>query len=78
MAKECSTNMGDQVPQALTIVEMARQAGCEKHQVQHFITTRHIPESSRAGRIGIFNLDTLAKVKRHIQELSDRKAAMAG
>jgi len=46
--------MTDRTQQLLTIGAIADQAGLKIHQVTHFINSRRIKPSARAGRLRVF------------------------
>lgn len=60
-------------PQALTIGEMARRAGCHTHQVRHFVESRRIREISRAGKLRIFSDDTFTELVVYMASRKEKK-----
>ncbi len=70
---------GGPIPQALTVGELAKRAGCHLHQVRHFIDSRKIREISRVGSYRIFSDKVLVNLKKHLENVKPGpRSAIAG
>ncbi len=76
MAKHGGRNTDTEVPNALTVSELVRRAGCQFHQVRYFIDSRGIVPIMRVGGYRIFSDDTLEQLKDHLADLKKRKRAV--
>ena len=55
--------MTEKTQQLLTIGAIAEQAGLKIHQVTHFINSRRIEPSARAGRLRVFDQAVVDRIR---------------
>lgn len=63
-----------ETPQALTVGVLARECGCEAHQIEYLIRSRQIEPIQRAGNLRVFAPEVVDMLKDELRKIEKRRA----